>query len=117
MAASAVHTQSHRGINVDKNAAYPKAIDELKAEKQLPDQAELRQNKYLNNMVEQDHQGIKRLVNLEMVFGSFNTALAFNKGIRNNEHDSLRKGQIEGVEKGAVQKWVNFLAEIFGVAD
>lgn len=41
---------SPRVITVDKNAAYPKAIDELKAEKELPKQVELRQNKYLNNI-------------------------------------------------------------------
>ena len=39
-----------------KNAAYPKAIDEIKAEKELSKGVELWQNKYLNNIVEQDHQ-------------------------------------------------------------
>lgn len=28
----------------------------------------------------------------------------------------LRKGQIEKVEKGAVEEWVKFLDHIFGVA-
>lgn len=32
---SAVHTQKPRVINVDKNAAYPKAIDELKEKQEL----------------------------------------------------------------------------------
>ena len=32
-----------------KNAAYPKAIDELKEKEELSKQVELRQNKYLNN--------------------------------------------------------------------
>jgi transposase-like protein len=31
----AVHNQEPRVINVDKNAAYPKAIDELKEKKEL----------------------------------------------------------------------------------
>ena len=31
----AFHTQEPRVINVDKNAAYPKAIDELKAKEEL----------------------------------------------------------------------------------
>jgi transposase-like protein len=48
---------------VDKNAAYPKAIDKLKADKTLSKTTELRRVKYLNNMVEQDHRFIKRLVN------------------------------------------------------
>lgn len=59
-ALSAVYTQEPRVINVDKNAAYPKAIDELKEKEELPKKAELRQNKYLNNIVEQDHRAIKR---------------------------------------------------------
>jgi len=33
-------------INVDKNAVYPKAIDELKQKQELPKLVELRQNKY-----------------------------------------------------------------------
>ncbi len=46
----AVHTQEPRVINVDKNAAYPKAIDELKEKEEVSEQVELRQNKYLNNL-------------------------------------------------------------------
>jgi len=47
----AFHTQEPRVINVDKNTAYPKAIDELKAKKELSSDVELRQNKYLNNQL------------------------------------------------------------------
>jgi len=53
-----------RVINVDKNAAYPKAIADLKATGVLSESVELRQIKYLNNLVEQDHRFIKRLVKL-----------------------------------------------------
>lgn len=67
-------------ITVEKNAAYPKAIDELKAKEQLLQKVELRQKKYLNNIVEQDHRGIKRLVKPGMGFGSFNTARRTIKG-------------------------------------
>ena len=49
---SASHTQMPRVINVDKNAAYQPAVDELKADEQLPETTELRQVKYLNNIVE-----------------------------------------------------------------
>jgi len=51
-ALNAVYTQEPRVINVDKNAAYPKAVDELKEKEELSEQVELRQNKYLNNRVE-----------------------------------------------------------------
>ena len=55
------HTQTPRVINVDKNAAYPPSVDDLKAEKHLSEDTELRPVKYLNNRVEQDHRWIKRL--------------------------------------------------------
>jgi len=54
-ALKATHTQEPRVINVDKNAAYPPGVDDLKADELLPDTTELRQVKYLNTLVEQDH--------------------------------------------------------------
>jgi transposase-like protein len=63
-----------RVINVDKNAAYPKAIADLKVAGALPEQVELRQVKYLNNLIEQDHRFIKRLTKPGMGFFSFETA-------------------------------------------
>jgi len=113
-ALKAVHNQEPRVINVDKNAAYPKAIDELKEKKELSESVELRQNKYLNNRVEQDHRFIKRLVKPGMGFGSFNTARRTLKGYE--IMNMLRKGQVKKVEKGAVRERVKFIAEIFGVA-
>jgi hypothetical protein len=41
-----------RVINVDNSAAYPKAIADLKATGVLSESVELRQVKYLNNLVE-----------------------------------------------------------------
>jgi len=55
---SKLFTLNSHGINVDKNTAYPKAIDELKAKKELSSDVELRQNKYLNNRIEQNHRFI-----------------------------------------------------------
>ena len=63
-----------RVINVDKNAAYPRAIADLKAAGILPDHVELRQVKYLNNLIEQDHRFIKRLVKPGLGFFSLETA-------------------------------------------
>ena len=110
----ASYTSSPRVITVDKNAAYPKAIDGLKAQKELPKTLELRQKKYLNNIVEQDHRFIKRLVKPGMGFGSFNTTRRTLKGYE--MMNMVRKGQIKGVERRAVQKRVKFIAEIFGCA-
>ena len=69
-----------RVINVDKNAAYPPAVKELKSEETLSADTELRPVKYLNNRVEQDHRRIKGLVNPGLGFGSFNTARSTLKG-------------------------------------
>ena len=113
-ALKAAHNQEPRVITVDKNAAYPKAIDELLAEEELPSSVELRQKKYLNNIVEQDHRGIKRLVKPRMEFGSFNTARRTIKGYE--IMNMMRKGQIKRVEKGAVRERVKFINQIFGVA-
>ncbi|MBW4639667.1 MAG: IS6 family transposase [Gloeocapsa sp. UFS-A4-WI-NPMV-4B04] len=113
-ALKAAHTQSPRVITVDKNAADPKAIDELKKKEELSEQVELRQNKYLNNIVEQDHRGIKRLVKPGMGFGSFNTARRTMKGYE--IMNMLRKGQVVGVEKGDVLARTVFVSQIFGMA-
>jgi transposase-like protein len=101
-------------INVDKNAAYPKAIDELKAEETIPETCELRQNKYLNNIVEQDHRFIKRVVNPVMGFGSFNTARRTLRGYE--AMNMVRKGQIQGVEKGDILGQLGFVSQIFALA-
>jgi transposase, IS6 family len=53
---AAPHTSTPRVITVDTNASYPKAFKELKAERIMPDSCDLRQRKYLNNLVEQDHR-------------------------------------------------------------
>lgn len=113
-ALKAAHNQEPRVITVDKNVAYPKAIDELKEKKELSKTVKLQQKKYLNNIVEQDHRGIKRLVKPGMGFGSFNTARQTIKGYE--IMNMMRKGQIQGVVKGAVTERVKFIAEIFGVA-
>lgn len=37
-------------------------MNELKQDKTLEAETELRQSKYLNNMIEQDHRNVKRIV-------------------------------------------------------
>ncbi len=112
-ALKAFHNQEPRVITVDKNAAYPKAVEELKAEQELHQNVELRQKKYLNNIIEQDHRGIKRLVKPGMGFGSFNTARRTLKGYE--IMNMIRKGQIQGLAKGTVKERVLFINQVFGV--
>jgi transposase-like protein len=49
-------------MNVDKNPAYPAAVEALKADGVVPPRVELRQCKYLNNVIEQDHRSVKKRV-------------------------------------------------------
>jgi transposase, IS6 family len=58
-ALSAAGNAQPRVINVDKNPAYP-AVEALKVEGTLRRQCRLRQCKYLNNVVEQDHRTVKQ---------------------------------------------------------
>jgi transposase-like protein len=51
-----------RVMNVDKNPAYPAAVEALKAEGTIPRRVALRQCKYLNNVIEQDHRTVKKRV-------------------------------------------------------
>jgi transposase-like protein len=61
-ALSSNHNQIPRIITIDKNPAYLPAIDELKNDKIPPKNVGIRQIKYLNNILEQDHRSIKRIV-------------------------------------------------------
>ncbi len=103
-----------RVINVDKNAAYPKVIAELKASGVLPKTVALRQVKYLNNIVEQDHRFIKRLVKPGLGFFSFETAWRTLQGYE--VMNTLRKGQMHGVEKGDIMGQIAFISSLFEVA-
>lgn len=111
---AASHTVEPRVITVDKNAAYPKALKELQAAGDLAAACELRQSKYLNNLVEQDDRFIKRLVKPGMGFFSFETAWRTLQGYE--AIHMLRKGQMQGVSKGESLRQAAFIAELFGTA-
>jgi len=112
-ALGASHTTTPRVITVDKNAAYPKALRELKAVRTVPEACELRPVKYLNNLVEQDHRFIKRLVKPGMGFFSFETAWRTLQGYE--AMNMIRKGQASGVGRGDISGQVTFVASLFGV--
>lgn len=89
---NASHTIEPRAITVDKNAANPRAIADLKQNDALPKSTETRQSKYLNNTVDQDHRFIKWRSNLGLGFGSFNTARQTLKGYE--AMNMIRQGQV-----------------------
>lgn len=74
----------------------------------------LRQSKYLNNIIEQDHRNVKRIVKPMMGFQSFNTA---RRTVREIEAmNIMHKGQVKGISRGHSVSQAEFINEIFGVS-
>jgi transposase, IS6 family len=57
-------------------------VEALKAEGILPRRVRLRQCKYLNNVVEQDHRTVKKRTSLAKGYGSFSAAWRTLQGKR-----------------------------------
>jgi transposase-like protein len=108
------HNEQPRVINVDKNAAYPAAIKQLKKQKIFNKDSELRQVKYLNNLIEQDHRFIKRLVKPGLGFKSFHTARRTIQGYE--MMNAIRKGQINSIKKGDIIGQKKFIESLFDIA-
>ena len=94
-ALSSNHNQIPRVITVDKNPAYPSAIDKLKNDKILYKNVEIRQIKYLNNIIEQDHRSIKRIIAPMLGFQFFRSANKTLKGIE--AMNMVKKGQVNNL--------------------
>ena len=103
-----------RVMNVDKNPAYPAAVEALKEEGVLPRRVRLRQCKYLNNVVEQDHRTVKKRTWLAKGYGSFLTAWRTLQGIE--AVNMIRKGRARWVAKGDTIAQAGFIAALFGIA-
>jgi len=108
------HTVNPRTITVDKNPAYPRAVRDLKRSGQLWRFSRLRQRKYLNNIVEQDHRRIKRLVRPGLGFGSLRTARRTLAGYE--AMAMIRKGQVRNVGRRDMQAQAALVAGLFGTA-
>ena len=89
------------------------AIKELKNEKKVPEGIEIRQVKYLNNIVEQDHRFIKRRVCSMLGLKSFRTATYLLSDIE-AMHMIKKKQVYQEVESGQNQK--EFIHRLFGIA-
>jgi IS6 family transposase len=109
----AKHNQEPRVINVDKNPAYPPAIEELKKSRILSNECELRQQKYLNNIIEQDHRFTKKLAKYKLYFQFFHTAWRTLRGYE--IMNVIRKGQIENISKGDILGQRDFIHSLFGI--
>ena len=99
---------------MDKNPAYPAAVEALKEEGILPGRVQLRQCKYLNNVVEQDHRTVKKRTWLAKGYGSFVTAWRTLQGIE--AMNMIRKGRARWVAKDDAIAQATFIAVLFDLA-
>ncbi len=77
-------------ITIDKGGANTAAIKSIQTDSGAG--IEMRQIKYLNNIVEQDHRAIKRVVRPMLGFKTFRCARALIAGIETRH--MIRKGQL-----------------------
>jgi putative transposase len=78
-------------ITIDKSGANTAAIEGIRADSSAD--IVLRQSKYLNNIVEQDHRAIKRIVRPMLGFKSFRCANILFAGIETMH--TIKKGQLD----------------------
>ena len=76
-------------VTMDKSGANKAAIDEIKVSSGIP--IIVRQVKYLNNIVEQDHRAVKRVTKPMLNFKSFQSAKCVLAGLELMH--MIRKGQ------------------------
>lgn len=100
-ALASCHATIPRVVTVDKHRSYPKAVKLSKKEDDLSECLELKQINYLNNMVEQNHRFIKKLVRPMLGFQSFQTATKILASIE--AMHMIKKGQTSQGTK-SVQK-------------
>jgi len=108
------HTVNPRTITVDKNPAYPCALEPLKEDGGLWRRSRVRQCKFLNNIMEQDHRRVQRLARPGLGFGGFHAARRTLAG-----HEAMamiRKGQVREVGERDMRAQANFIAGLFQAA-
>ena len=77
------HTALPEKVTIDKSGSNTSALNSANAELPEDKQIEVRQIKYLNNIIEQDHRFIKKRTKPMLGFKSFNSARTTISGIEN----------------------------------
>jgi transposase, IS6 family len=101
-------------MNVDRNPAYPAALEALKAEGTIPRHVALRRSKYLNNVIEQYHRTEKKQVRLAKGYGSFQSTWRPLQGIE--AVNMIRKGRVRWPAKADAVGQALFIGAWFGLA-
>ncbi len=89
-------------------------VKTIKGNGLIPREVELRQVKYLNNVIEQDHRFSKRRIAYSQWLQTFETAEATISGYESIH--MIRKGQAEGVGKKDIVAQKTFIDNLFGIA-
>ena len=97
---------------MDKSPTYPIAVEEWRKEKNMPSGMQLRQKKYLNKIVEQDHRFIKKRIRSKLGLKSFRTATYILTGIE--AVHMIKKKQVHQGVKSA-QNEVEFIHRLFRI--
>ena len=84
-------------ITIDRSGSNTAAIASIQADSGLP--IEMRQSKYLDNIVEQDHRAVKRITRSMLGFKTFHCARSLIAGIETMH--MIRKGQLGGIKDQA----------------
>ncbi|WP_017152221.1 IS6 family transposase [Bacillus bingmayongensis] len=106
------HVSKPRVVTVDKNPAYPIAIEHLKKEQRTLADIRIRRIKYLNNIIEQDHRFIKKRVRTMLGLKSFQSAKRVLAGLEAMR--MIKKGQTLQGEK-SVKKQIKLINQLFGL--
>ena len=96
-------------ITIDKSGANTAAIESVKADACVD--ILMRQNKYLNNIVEQDHRAVRRITGPMLGFKSFWSARILIAGIETMH--MIKKGQMncpEGSPASAADEFYSLAA-------
>ena len=102
-----------RTITLDGYAASRRAVREMKANGELPDNTTLRSSKYLNNLIEQDHRGVKLRIGPMLGFKLFGTAAITIAGIellRRIQKGQFNLGRLRLKDRSASDTWNAVLA-------
>ena len=83
-------------IVIDKSGSNISALDGVNKNLEEDEQIEVKQNKYLNNIVEQDHRFVKKRTKPMLGFKNFQSAKITISGIENIR--MIQKGQITGAD-------------------
>lgn len=93
-------------VTVDKSGSNKAALDYCNQDVEKEEKIEIRQMKYLNNIIEQDHRFIKKRMRPTLGFKSFQSAKATIDGIESVR--MIQKGQT--ANNSAFSNFVNLMA-------